>query len=84
MTGGERAAIFVEHKDRLTRFGFHYFETLLPMIGCELVVVNRDAEDKSDMVKDLISIVTSFCCRLYGMRRGQIKSHVIRKEIVDA
>lgn len=33
-------------QDRLTRFGFGYFEQLLPMIGCELVVMNRDAEQK--------------------------------------
>jgi predicted site-specific integrase-resolvase len=40
--------IVVEHKDRLTRFGFGYFEQLLPMLGCEVVVMNRDAEEKSE------------------------------------
>ena len=65
--------IVVEHKDRLTRFGFGYFEQLLPMLGCELVVMNRDAEEKDDLLKDLVAIITSFCCRLYGLRRGQSK-----------
>jgi len=51
------------------------------MMGCDLVVMNRDIEEKSDLVKDLIAIVTSFCCRLYGMRKGQVKAHAIRKEI---
>lgn len=66
--------IVVEHKDRLTRFGFAYFEELLPQTGCELVVINRDAEAKDDLVKDLVAVVTSFCCRLYGLRRGHRKA----------
>jgi len=73
--------IVVEHKDRLTRFGFAYFEELLPKCGCELIVINRDSEAKDDLVKDLIAVVTSFCCRLYGMRRGSKKAAVIAKEL---
>ena len=73
--------IVVEHKDRLTRFGFAYFEELLPQVGCELVVINRDSEAKDDLVKDLVAIITSFCCRLYGLRRGQRKAAVIAKEL---
>jgi putative resolvase len=70
--------IVVEHKDRLTRFGFGYFEQLLPMIGCELVVINGDSEEKDDLLKDLVVIITSFCCRLYGLRRGQRKAKDIQ------
>lgn len=73
--------IVVEYKDRLTRFGFAYFETLLPMVGCELVVINKDDEDKQDLMKDLVSIITSFCCRLYGLRRGKAKAKKLHKEI---
>lgn len=75
--------IVIEHKDRLTRFGFHYFEQLLPMIGCKLTVINEDKEDENDLMKDLISIITSFCCRLYGLRRGQNKATKIKKELID-
>ena len=73
--------IVVEHKDRLTRFGFAYLDELLPKSGCELVVINRDAEAKDDLVKDLVAGVTSFCCRLYGLRRGQRKAAAIKKEL---
>jgi putative resolvase len=73
--------LVVEHKDRLTRFGFGYFEQLLPMLGCELVVINRDAEERDDLMKDLVAIITSFCCRLYGLRRGNSKAKQI-KEVV--
>lgn len=73
------ARIVVEHKDRLTRFGFGYFEQLLPMVGCALVVVNRDKEEKDDLLKDLVAIITLFCCRLYGLRRGQRKAAEIKR-----
>lgn len=63
------ARIIVEHKDRLTRFGFNYLETLLPKLGCEIVVMNR-TDGKDDLMQDLVAVVTSFCCRLYGKRRG--------------
>jgi len=73
--------VVVEHKDRLTRFGFAYLEELLPKTGCELVVINRSVEAKDDLVADLVAIITSFCCRLYGMRRGHRKAAAIKKEL---
>jgi len=75
--------IVVEHKDRLTRFGFKYLERLLPQLGCKIEVINRDHEDEKDLIKDLVSIITSFCCRLYGLRRGTAKSKEIQKVIND-
>lgn len=66
--------IIVEHKDRLTRFGFNYLEKLLSKLGCEIIVLNKDSNDETDLMKDLISIITSFCCRLYGLRRGRKKT----------
>ena len=59
--------IVVEHKDRLTRFGFGYFEQLLPMVGCDLVVMNRDLEERDDLLKDLVAIITSFCCQVESL-----------------
>jgi putative resolvase len=73
--------IIVEHKDRLTRFGFNYLEKLLSKLGCEIVVMNRDSEDETDLMKDLVSIITSFCCRLYGLRRGQNKAKKLKEEL---
>lgn len=75
--------IVVEHKDRLTRFGFGYFELLLPKLNCDLVVINRDKEEKEDLLKDLIAIITSFCCRLYGLRRAQNKIKNLKKELCN-
>lgn len=73
--------IVVEHKDRLTRFGFNYLEYLLKKQGCEIIVMNKDLENESDLIKDLISIVTSFCCRLYGLRRGKTTAKKIQNMV---
>lgn len=73
--------IIVENKDRLTRFGFNYLDKLLPKLGTKLVVINRDEEDEVDLIKDLVSIITSFCCRLYGLRRGKNKAAKLIKDL---
>lgn len=73
--------IIVEHKDRLTRFGFNYLEKLLSKLGCEIIVINRDFENENDLLKDMVSIITSFCCRLYGLRRGNNKAKKIQQVI---
>src|SRR5260221_4876600 len=73
--------VVVEHKDRLTRFGFNYFNHVLPMLGYEVVVINKDTEEENDLMKDLIAVITSFCCRLYGLRKGNNKINKI-KEII--
>lgn len=74
--------IIVEHKDRLTRFGFNYIEKLLQN-KCEIIVINRDKENEIDLIKDMTSIVTSFCCRMYGLRRGNNKLKKIKEVIND-
>lgn len=73
--------LVIENKDRLTRFGFNYFNLLLPKIGCELIVINHEQVEESDLMKDLISVITSFCCRLYGLRKGQNKAKQIKETI---
>lgn len=73
--------IIVENKDRLTRFGFIYLERLLNKLNCQIIVINKDFEDEHDLLKDFISIITSFCCRLYGLRRGNNKANKLKKEL---
>ena len=75
--------IVVEHKDRLTRFGFNYFDTLLPLLGYQIVVINRDQIEENDLIKDMISIITSYCCRFYGLRKGKNKVLKIKEILKD-
>lgn len=73
--------IVVEHKDRLTRFGFNYIELLLAQRGCTIEVVNLADNGKEDLVEDLVSIIYSFCARLYGQSRAKRKTEAITKEL---
>jgi putative resolvase len=72
--------IVVEHKDRCSRFGVAYIQTLLKTQGRELVIVNvaDEAEDgqegKDDLLQDFVAIISSFCARLYGRRRASQKT----------
>lgn len=44
----EITRIVVEHKDRLTRFGFRYLDVLLTKRGCQLVVINECEDDRDN------------------------------------
>lgn len=71
--------IIIENKDRLTRFGFNYIETLLKNNGTEILVMNELKSEKDELIQDFISIITSFCARIYGQRRLNNK----KKEIIS-
>ena len=59
--------LIVEHRDRLTRFGFEMIEAAVQANGGEIVVIN-DNEIEDDLVRDMTEILTSLCARLYGRR----------------
>lgn len=62
--------IVVEHKDRLTRFGFNYIQSLLKTNNRLVDVSNLVEEKDASLVEDLISIIYSFSARMYGLRKG--------------
>jgi predicted site-specific integrase-resolvase len=76
--------IVVEHKDRLTRFGFRYLDTLLELAGRQIEVVNLAENDREDLLADLVSIVYAFAARLYGQRRAKRKTERIVKVLQEA
>jgi putative resolvase len=73
--------IVVEHKDRATRFGFRYLETLLKAQGRTLEVVNQAENSTEDLVADLTAIISSLCARLYGQRRAKRQAEKIVREL---
>jgi len=81
LTDATISMIVVEHKDRLTRFGFNYIEQLLAMQGRQIEVINLAENGKEDLIQDFVSIVTSFCARLYGQRRSKRKTERIIAEL---
>ncbi len=72
--------LLVEHKDRLTRLGFRWFETLSPF---KIEVVNIAENRINDLMEDLVAIITSFCARLYGQRRGRKKTEAAIKALEE-
>jgi len=75
--------IIVEHKNRLTRFGFNYIKTLFENEERTIEVINEVDSDKQDLIQDFISIITSFCARIYGLRRSKRKTEEIIKKLKD-
>ncbi len=69
--------IVVEHKDRASRFGVAYIQTLLAVQRRELVVVNSAQTADEELMGDLVSIITSFVARLYGRRRAKRKTEQV-------
>ena len=73
--------IVVEHSDRFSRFGMNYISKLLQMQGREVEVINEQSNDRDDLMQDFVSIVTSFCARLYGQRRNKRRTEKIIEEL---
>jgi predicted site-specific integrase-resolvase len=72
--------LLVENKDRLTRFGFKWFEALCPF---KIEVINIAENSTNDLMEDLIAILTSFAARLYGQRRGRKKTDAAIKALQE-
>jgi putative resolvase len=81
LTAPTITVIVVEHKDRLTRFGFNYLDKLLAMQGRRIEVINLAENGQEDLIQDFVSIVTSFCARLYGQRCAKRKTEWIVAEL---
>jgi excisionase family DNA binding protein len=70
---GRFSTIYINFKDRLTRFGFKYLETYLSEFNVSITCVNEldDKTPESELVEDLVAIVHSFSGKLYRMRRAE-------------
>jgi putative resolvase len=64
------ATVVVEHRDRLARMNVELVEAAGCAHGRRLVVVD-DEEVDSDLVRDMVEVLTSFCARLYGRRSAR-------------
>ena len=76
----EISKVIAAYPDRLTRFGFKTLEQFFKSYGTEIIVVNREEKTpQEELVKDLITIISHFAGKLYGMR-----SHKYRKVVEGA
>ena len=74
------SVVIVEHRDRFARFGSEYLEAALIASDRKLVVVDS-SEMNDDLVQDMISILTSFCARLYGRRSARNRAISIERAL---
>lgn len=75
--------IIISYKDRLTRFGFNYFEYIFSLFDVEIEVVNLTKEEdfQTELTEDLISIIHHFSMKMYSNRRKKLKQ--IQKDILN-
>jgi putative resolvase len=67
---GIKLTVVVAHRDRLARFGFELIEYLVKQNGGEILVLDRVVHSpQSELVDDLLAIITVFSCRVQGLRR---------------
>lgn len=78
---GNIQEVVVTHRDRMCRFGFELIESIIRTHSDgKIVVLNKQkTSPQEELVNDLISIITVFSSRLYGLR-----SHQIRNKIKEA
>lgn len=71
---GEIKTLILAHRDRLTRFGYEWFEHYAQSHGCEILVLNQERlSPEQEMVQDLMTITHCFSARLHGLRNYRKK-----------
>ena len=70
--------IVVEHRDRLTRFGFVYIEQLFQMQG-RTIEVMFPTDTQHDLVDDFMAVITSLARRIYGRRHSKERAEKIKQ-----
>ena len=76
-----RAAMLIENKDYLVRFGYEILESIFKYFGTKILVLNNILENRSyeqELTEDLISIIHYFTMKNYSHRR---KLNKLRKEL---
>jgi transposase/predicted site-specific integrase-resolvase len=77
LTDQRVGVLVVEHRDRLTRFGYGYIATLLEQQGRRVeAIYSSDSGD--GLVDDFIAVITSMAARIYGRRNSKRRAERIR------
>jgi putative resolvase len=77
LTDPTLGTLIVEHRDRLTRFGYDYIRQLLETQGRHLEVL-FPAATENELVDDFVAVITSMAARIYGQRSSRLKAAKIR------
>jgi predicted site-specific integrase-resolvase len=78
LTDPQIGKIVVEHRDRLTCFGFVYIDQLFAMQGRSLEVM-FPTDTTHDLVEDFSVVITSMASRIYGRRHSKERAEKIKQ-----
>lgn len=77
LTDARVGVLVVEHRDRLTRFGYSYIATLLEHQGRRVeAIFPTDTGD--GLVDDFVAVITRMAARLYGRRNARRRAAQIQ------
>lgn len=63
--------VFITYRDRLTRFGFNYLESIFNAKGVEIVVIKQQIDEasvKQELTKDMMSLIKSLSTKVCEMK----------------
>lgn len=68
-------ALVVTHDDRLLRFGTELIYFIAHLMDTRIVILDEPEQQsfETELVKDVITLMTVFCARLYGKRSRKNK-----------
>ena len=74
--------IIIAHKDRFVRFGFDYFQNFCKKHNTEILIINLDScSPEQEFTEDLISIIHCFSSKLYGLRKYNKNTKVLKNNL---
>jgi len=77
LTDAQVGVIVVEHRDRLTRFGYGYIAALLEYEGRRVEEI-YPSDSGEDLVDDFVAVITSMAARIYGRRNAKQRAAQIQ------
>src|SRR5215469_14326453 len=70
LTNRQVGVLVVEHRDRLTRFGYGYITSLLAFEGRRVEAI-YPSDTGDGLVDDFVAVITSMAARIYGRRTSK-------------
>jgi putative resolvase len=77
--------VFIEHKDRLSRFCFNYLVSYFNSYGVKIEMVESVIGKgfEQELVEDILSLMASFSAKIYGKRSSQNRKKTEKVEDVN-
>jgi putative resolvase len=83
LTNPKIGVLVVDHRDRLTRFGYGSIATLLEQQGRRVEAISP-SDTGDDLVDDFVAVITSMAARISGRRNSKRRAERIKACIEQA